>query len=187
MHDDGRAPIAPALAGSRRAVAGGPASPPDLESAAQALVRAASAAGLTVATAESLTAGMVASTIAGVPGASAVLRGGLVVYATELKSLLAGVPEETLDAHGAVSAETAAALAEGAARRCGADLGVGLTGVAGPDLQEGKPAGTVFVATSRRGEGAGVARLALGGDRAQIRAAATLAGLEMLRSAVMGE
>jgi len=130
---------------------------------------------------------MVASTIAGVPGASAVLRGGLVVYATELKSLLAGVPEETLDAHGAVSAETAAALAEGAARRCGADLGVGLTGVAGPDLQEGKPAGTVFVATSRRGEGAGVARLALGGDRAQIRAAATLAGLEMLRSAVMGE
>lgn len=113
--------------------------------AAERLVREFTRQGLTIATAESLTAGLCAATIAEVPGASAVLRGGVIVYATELKHDLAGVSEETLRAHGPVAAETAAELAEGAARRCGADVGVALTGVAGPDPQDGHPVGEVFI------------------------------------------
>ena len=88
--------------------------------------------GKTVATAESLTAGLLSATIATVPGASNVLRGGLVVYATDLKASLAGVPADFLRRHEPVHPEVAAALATGAARRCEADFGVGLTGVAYP-------------------------------------------------------
>lgn len=106
------------------------------------------AAGLTVATAESLTGGLLGAALSSVPGSSAVLRGGLIVYATELKHELADVPAELLAARGPVDADVAVALAAGAARRCGADLGVGLTGVAGPDPQHGHPPGTWFVAVS---------------------------------------
>src|SRR3954447_22237457 len=87
----------------------------------------------TVAAAESLTAGLFCATLASVPGASATLRGGVVVYATDLKRALAGVPADVLAAHGPVSPETAAALADGVRGRCGATWGIGLTGVAGPD------------------------------------------------------
>lgn len=124
---------------------------------ARRLVSAATSAGVTVATAESLTAGSIASTIAGVPGASAVLRGGLIVYATDLKSTLAGVDECLLNARGAVDPDVARALARGAATRCGADIGLGVTGVAGPDSQDGHPVGEVFIAVwspSRDGEAA---------------------------------
>lgn len=114
------------------------------------------AAGLTVATAESLTGGLLGAALSSVPGSSAVLRGGLIVYATDLKHDLAGVPAELLAQRGPVDAEVAVALAAGAARRCGADLGVGLTGVAGPDPQHGHPPGTWFVAVSGpRGPAAG--------------------------------
>lgn len=151
------------------------------------LVRRMTAAGLTVATAESLTAGMLASRIADVPGASAVLRGGLVVYATELKHVLAGVPLDVLERHGAVSAETARALAEGARSRCGADVGIGLTGVAGPDPQEGHPAGTVFVGLAGPGDHAEVAALALSGGRAEIRAATCDAAVDRVLRALGNE
>lgn len=154
-----------------------------LFAAASGLVAGATEAGLTVATAESLTAGMVAATIAEVPGASAVLRGGLIVYATDLKESLAGVPRQTLDEFGAVSPDTAAALANGAASRCSADIGIGLTGVAGPDRQEGHPPGTVFIGLSRN-MSAKVHRLSVNGDRARIRAAATLVGIDLARSAL---
>ncbi len=136
--------------------------------------------GWTVATAESLTAGLVAATIADVPGASAVLRGGLVVYATELKHLLADVPEEVLERFGAVSEETARALADGAARRCGADVGIGLTGVAGPDEQEGKPVGTVYVGLCVPGRAPWARRLSLSGDRAGIRHEACRVAMELV-------
>ncbi|MFL0578430.1 nicotinamide-nucleotide amidohydrolase family protein [Dietzia sp. 179-F 9C3 NHS] len=139
-----------------------------------------SARGLTVATAESLTAGLLASRIAAVPGASAVLRGGLVVYATDLKHTLAGVPDEVLARHGAVSRETAAALADGARSRCGADVGIGLTGVAGPDLQEGHPAGTVYVGVSGPDGHAEVLAPALRGNRARIREAACEVAIDRL-------
>lgn len=99
----------------------------------------------TIATAESLTAGALCSRLATIPGASAVLRGGLIVYATDLKHSLAGVRKSTLDHDGPVAPTTALELAHGARIRCRADIGVGLTGVAGPDSQDGHPPGTVFM------------------------------------------
>src|SRR3954454_10565909 len=104
--------------------------------------------GHTVAAAESLTAGLFCATLASVPGASATLRGGVVVYATELKAVLAGVPAALLAEHGPVSPETAAALAEGIRVRCGATWGVGLTGVAGPDPVDGHGPGRVYLGLS---------------------------------------
>ncbi|MGW0042623.1 CinA family protein [Rhodococcus sp. NPDC003348] len=130
----------------------------------------------TVATAESLTAGLLAATIAGVPGASVVLRGGLIVYATELKADLAGVSPATLASDGPVAASTAAELATGAAARCGADWGVGLTGVAGPDPQDGKPVGTVFVGVAGP-DGVRVRQLTLPGNRWDIRRGAVIEAL----------
>ena len=112
---------------------------------AAALIAALVARGETVAAAESLTAGLVCATLAQVPGASAALRGGLVVYATELKTALAGVDARLLAEHGAVHPEVAAQLAVGARERCGATWGLGLTGVAGPAAQDGVAPGTVHV------------------------------------------
>ncbi|MGO2112431.1 MAG: CinA family protein [Pseudoclavibacter sp.] len=107
-------------------------------------------AGLTIAVAESLTGGMLTAELAKVPGISGTLQAGIVAYQTPLKHQLLGVPEWILEQHGAVSAETAAAMAKGirsATKSGGAspDIGVSTTGVAGPDWQEGKPAGLVFV------------------------------------------
>ncbi len=134
----------------------------------------------TVATAESLTAGMVAAELASVPGASAVLRGGLIVYATELKAKLAGVDEELLAEHGAVHPDVAAQLAVGARERCEATWGLGLTGVAGPDPQDGVAPGTVYVAVAGP-PGVEVRRLALAGSRNQVREGSVTAVLELLR------
>lgn len=145
------------------------------------LVRLATSAGVTLAFCESLTAGLAAATVASVPGASAVLRGGLVTYATELKETLAGVPHSVLAHHGPVSPETARAMAEGARRVCGADYGVSLTGVAGPDPQDGHPVGEVWigVATPTRtfSVAAGGASL-LQGTRQEIRTAAVDAAMQ---------
>ena len=102
----------------------------------------------TLATAESLTGGLVGATLTDVPGASAVYRGGLIMYATELKAELAGVSAQTLAADGPVAASTAAQLARGAATVCGADWGLATTGVAGPEPQDGHPVGQVFVAVA---------------------------------------
>lgn len=157
--------------------------PPPAGNAAEGLVRALAAEGRTVATAESLTAGLLAATIAGVPGASAVLRGGLIVYATDLKSALAGVPDDVLREYGPVSQQTALCLAEGARQRCGADWGVGLTGVAGPAEQDGHPVGTVFLALAD-GRSSKVVRLRLGGTRWEIRRAAVQEAMSALASAL---
>lgn len=135
---------------------------------ARDLVEALSRRGQTVATAESLTAGLLAATVAGVPGASTVLRGGLIVYATDLKGALAGVDSDVLAEDGPVARRTAAQLAEGAARRCGADWGVGLTGVAGPDPQDGHRPGTVFLGIAGP-DGTEVTELKMRGDRWEIR------------------
>lgn len=102
----------------------------------------------TLACAESLTAGLVCATLADIPGASRVLRGGVVTYATELKETLAGVPHSVLSADGAVAASTAVQMAAGVRARAGAGLGLGVTGVAGPDRQEGKPVGLVYIGYS---------------------------------------
>jgi nicotinamide-nucleotide amidase len=135
--------------------------------------------GETVAVAESLTAGLLAATIVEIPGVSAVFRGGLVVYATDLKTTLAGVPVELLTERGPVDPDVAIALAEGARERCDADWGLATTGVAGPESQGGKPVGTVFVAVAGPA-GSTVRKLALDGGRAAIRTATVTAALQLL-------
>jgi nicotinamide-nucleotide amidase len=137
------------------------------------------AAGSTVAVAESLTGGLLGAALTTTPGASATFRGGLVVYATDLKQSIAGVPGPLLDAEGPVSAHVAAALAAGARDRLAATYGVGVTGVAGPDSQDGHPVGTVYVAVAGPGGGE-VRELQLAGDRAAIRAAAVTVALDLL-------
>ncbi|MEJ2855828.1 MULTISPECIES: CinA family protein [unclassified Saccharothrix] len=143
------------------------------------VVNALKARGETVATAESLTGGLVTAEITTVPGASAVLRGGLVVYATDLKAALAGVDAALLAAHGAVHPEVARQLAEGARTRCGSTWGLGLTGVAGPDPQDGVEAGTVHIGLSGP-SGSSVETITVGGDRHEVRSASVIAALDLL-------
>lgn len=112
------------------------------------IVEALGRSGTTIATAESLTGGMVAAALTSVPGASAVFRGGVVAYATDLKAALAAVPQDVLDRHGPVAAQTAEAMARGVRVACAATYGVATTGVAGPDAQDGNPPGTVYVAVA---------------------------------------
>lgn len=136
----------------------------------------------TVATAESLTGGLLGATITGVPGASAVYRGGLIPYATELKAALAGASPTTLAEDGPVAASTAGQLAEGTARACRADWGLATTGVAGPDSQDGHPVGQVFIAVAgpRPGADLRVRELGLAGDRDTIRTQTVAAVLALL-------
>ena len=136
-------------------------------------------AGATVAVAESLTGGALSAALSGPAGASAAFRGGLVVYGTDLKATLAGVPKPLLAAEGPVSPDVAGALAAGARDRLGATYGLSLTGVAGPDPQDGVEVGVVYVGLAGPGGGE-VRRLALGGDRAAIRAASVTAALDLL-------
>jgi nicotinamide-nucleotide amidase len=112
------------------------------------LIAALTRRGQTLAVAESLTGGLLAATIVDVPGASAAFRGGLVVYATDLKASLAGVDPVLLAERGPVDPEIAAALAAGARSRCGADWGLSTTGVAGPTRQNDIAVGTVFIGLS---------------------------------------
>lgn len=125
-------------------------------------------AGATVATAESLTGGLVCATLVGVPGASDVVRGGVVAYAPAVKSELLGVDAALIAANGTVDAGVAAQMAVGARDRLGATYGLSTTGVAGPDPSEGKPAGTVHVAVAGP-EGVTTRLLDLSGDRDSIR------------------
>ncbi|MFE9247915.1 CinA family protein [Streptomyces sp. NPDC007088] len=106
------------------------------------------AAGQTVAVAESLTGGLVAAEITAVSGASRAFRGSVTAYATELKHRILGVDATLLDRNGAVDARVAAQMAEGVRRLLGADWGLATTGVAGPEPQDGKAVGTVFVAVA---------------------------------------
>jgi nicotinamide-nucleotide amidase len=146
----------------------------------------AGAQGLKLATAESCTGGMVAARLTDVPGSSASFVGSVVSYSDDVKRTELEVPAELLAAHGAVSAEVAAAMAEGARRRLGADVAVAVTGVAGPDggTRE-KPVGRVYLhATGPDGSLARI--LDLPGERAQIRLRATVTALHLLRALLMG-
>jgi nicotinamide-nucleotide amidase len=142
--------------------------PPD--SITHELVAALAAAGSTVATAESLTGGMIGAAITAVPGASAVYRGGVITYATDLKASLGGVPDEILAAHGPVAPETAIAMALGVRVRTGADWAVAATGVAGPDPQDGHGPGEVWVGFAGPDGRAEAVGLRLPGDRSDVRA-----------------
>jgi nicotinamide-nucleotide amidase len=137
--------------------------------------------GLTLATAESCTGGMVAARLTAVPGSSDVFLGSVVAYANEVKESALGVPTEVLHEHGAVSAEAAAAMAQGVRDRLGAHVGVAVTGVAGPGGgSEDKPVGLVFAHASGP-DGEKTVRTELPGDRVMIRGRATAAALHLVR------
>ncbi|MCU4183724.1 competence/damage-inducible protein A [Acidiferrimicrobium sp. IK] len=138
------------------------------------------AGGLTLAVAESLTGGLLGSRLTDVPGASRWFRGGVVSYATDVKRDVLGVPEGPV-----ISSRTAEAMAAGAARVLGADVGLAVTGVAGPDEQEGQPVGTVWVGSWLEGSTA-AARLSLPGGRPEVRALTVISALDHLRRRLLG-
>ncbi len=133
------------------------------------------AAGLTLATAESVTGGLIAARVTAVPGASEVFRGSVVGYASDVKHSLLGVPPGPV-----VTEDAALAMAAGARRTLGADCAVATTGVAGPDTQEGRPVGTVCLAWSTPAA-AGSRTVRLPGDRARVREYAATSALDLLR------
>lgn len=149
-----------------------------MSEAAARLLDALAARGLSLGVAESLTGGRVAAVLTDVPGASRVLRGGVVSYATEVKVDVLGVGADVVADDGVVSARCAAQMAEGARRVLGADIALSTTGVAGPDQQEGKAVGTVFVGLATA-EGTTTRELALAGDRDLIRTATVAAALAL--------
>ena len=139
------------------------------------------ARGETLAVAESLTGGLLAATIVNVAGASAAFLGGLIVYATPLKAILAGVDADLLAARGPVDPDVAEQLAAGARTRCAATWGLATTGVAGPTPQDGIAVGTVFIAVA----GPGISRvekLLLQGDRSEIREQSVTEALALLET-----
>ena len=135
---------------------------------------------LTLATAESLTGGLVGAALTAVPGASAVYRGGVISYATDLKARLLGVPAGLLAREGAVHPEVAEAMAAGVRRVTGADYGLAVTGVAGPEPQDGKPVGTVHIALTGPGDRIYRRDLRLGGSRERIRQDTCKEALDLL-------
>lgn len=160
------------------------------------IVRVATARGVTIAVAESLTGGDLVSALVGVPGASAVVRGAVVAYATDLKATLLGVDTTLLAVEGAVHPDVARQMAAGVRRACAsgdrpAAIGIATTGVAGPDPQDGRPVGLVYVGVST-GElplgGAGSESIAfehmIPGERARVRAGAVHAALTALKAAL---
>lgn len=156
-----------------------------LAAAADRLLAVARERGLTVAVAESLTGGMLSSALVDPPGASDVVLGAVVAYATDVKSTVLGVDAALLAERGPVDADVAGQMALGAARLLGARCGVATTGVAGPGPQDGVPAGRVHVAACLDGV-VRERRLDLPGDRAEIRERAALAALELLHEIVTG-
>lgn len=146
------------------------------EESAALLIERLAELGWTVAVAESLTGGLVVSSLVGVPGASRVVRGGVVAYAGDVKQSLLGVDAALLEAHGAVHPRVARQMAKGVRDALGhggqpADVGIATTGIAGPGSPDGQPVGTVHIAVSTP-LGTRVDSLALSGDRAEIRSEA---------------
>ncbi|MDQ6857057.1 MAG: CinA family protein [Candidatus Dormibacteraeota bacterium] len=154
----------------------------DLFPASAAAGAALRAHGWTVAVGESCTGGLLGAVLTAVPGSSAYVRGGVIAYDNALKTELLGVDAELIVRHGAVSQEVGAAMARGARDHLGADVGIGVTGVAGPGSDGGKPAGMVFVAIASPG-GDRVVRLDGDRGREQNRANAVRTALELLEDA----
>lgn len=141
------------------------------------------ARGETLAVAESLTGGAIGATITAIPGVSATFRGGIVAYDTGLKATLLGVAVDLLAERGAVDPGVAEAMADGVRGRLSSTYGLAITGVAGPDQQDGHPPGEVYVAVSGPG-GRTVDHLRLSGDRAEVRRGAVAAALRLLHEAL---
>jgi nicotinamide-nucleotide amidase len=135
--------------------------------------------GWQIATMESCTGGMLANILTDVPGSSNYMRGGIVSYATDIKVAM-GVPQETIDTYGVISEETALAMAAAACQQLGSQVGVGITGVAGPDIQEGKPVGQIHIGVvSPLGANAFTANIR--GARDDVKRRAAMRALDALR------
>lgn len=154
-----------------------------LAAAATRLLATCRAMGLTLATAESCTGGMVAAALTGIAGSSDVFDRGFVTYSNAAKSQMLGVPEAMVSTHGAVSEPVARAMAEGAVRQSGADLAVAITGIAGPGGGSAeKPVGLVHFAVARRNGATTHERRLFSGDRAAVRLASAALALAMLQA-----
>jgi len=175
--DDEEAAVRAVLAGTGGDIVFGV----DDEAIEDAVARALTDAGLTLGLAESLTGGLAAARLVNVPGATAWFRGSVVSYASEVKFDVLGVPV------GPVVSEVAArAMAEGARRILGSDVGLSITGVAGPAEQDGQPPGTVFAGLARPGHETLVVPFTVPGDRARVRQYATISALDLVRRIVGG-
>ena len=144
------------------------------------------ARGETVATAESLTGGRLAALVTAVPGSSGCFVGGVVAYATRIKVEVLGVPSAVIEEYGAVSSQTAEAMARGVCDLLGSTHGLATTGVAGPDRQEGHPPGHVWVGCAGP-DGIVTRLLSLSGDREAIQAESCRSALSMLAGTLRGE
>jgi nicotinamide-nucleotide amidase len=154
--------------------------PPETLEQAEALLRMLQNRGITLATAESCTGGLVAAAVTAIAGSSATLLGGYVTYSNEAKAKSVGVDPALIARLGAVSAEVAAAMAEGAARESGAGMGISTTGIAGPGGgTAAKPVGLVFIGVAVAGQPARVERHVFPGDRAAVRAATVAVAFRM--------
>jgi nicotinamide-nucleotide amidase len=151
--------------------------------AARDLLALLEARGLTLATAESCTGGLIAAALTAIPGSSAVVTRGFVTYSNEAKHAMLGVPQGVLDGYGAVSESTARRMAEGALRASGTDIAVSCTGIAGPGgATPGKPVGLVFIGAARKGGPTQVLRRVFPGDRTAVRAATVDQALALAKS-----
>jgi nicotinamide-nucleotide amidase len=149
--------------------------------------RSAASSSQTIATAESCTGGLLAARLTDPPGASDYVKGGIVAYANEAKIAQAGVPAELIERHGAVSAEVARALADGARAKLGADVGVGVTGLAGPaGGSEEKPVGLVWLSVVKADAEPLTRSVNLPGSRADIRDRTTTVAMHLIRRALLG-
>ena len=156
----------------------------DFAQEAQALLAACRAKKLMLATAESCTGGMIAAALTDIAGSSDVVERGFVTYSNEAKTEMLGVPAALIAAHGAVSAEVARAMAEGALAHAPVALAVSVTGIAGPGgATPGKPVGLVYFGIIRRGTAAMTERHVFPGDRAEVRHAAVARALALLAAA----
>jgi PncC family amidohydrolase len=168
--------------------AGGARGAGDLMPTLEALARDLRRRGQRMATAESCTGGMIAAMLTDLPGSSEYFLGGVVSYANDAKEGFLGVDPETIRRCGAVSPETALAMARGALDRFGADVAVSVTGIAGPDGgTPEKPVGTVHFGLAASGGAAVTKKRLFGGDRAVVRRASAVQALELLRRFLAGE
>ena len=154
---------------------------PDILALAEAVLAACRVRSWRLATAESCTGGLVAAALTAIAGSSDVVERGFVTYSNKAKMELLGVPPDTIATHGAVSEQTAAAMARGAIAYAPVDLAVSVTGVAGPGGgTPQKPVGLVYLGVARKDGAARVERRVFPGDRAEIRDAAVVLALQLL-------
>jgi nicotinamide-nucleotide amidase len=154
---------------------------------ARSLLALMDAKGMSLATAESCTGGLIAAALTAIAGSSSVVMAGFVTYSNDAKQKMVGVRAESLAQHGAVSAEVARQMAEGARDRAGVSLALSCTGVAGPGgATQGKPVGLVFIGCAREGAVTLVERHVFPGDRAAVRAATVAAAFDLAARSING-